>query len=162
MPTPQELEQQFWQSLRSDMTMMLWLDSGDADHARPMTAQILGDRSPIYFFTSKDTALAKRTGGGQAATATFTSKGHDLFATVHGRLAIDNDRATIDKLWNRFVAAWFEGGKDDPKLTLLRFDADQAEIWQDASSLLAGIKLMLGADPKEEYKDQVAKVRLTS
>ena len=27
----------------------------------------------------------------------------------------------IDRLWNPFVAAWFEG-KDDPKLQLLRFD----------------------------------------
>jgi hypothetical protein len=25
--------------------------------------------------------------------ATFTSKGHDLFATLHGRLNVDNDRA---------------------------------------------------------------------
>ena len=55
-------------------------------------------------------------------------------ATVHGRLSIDNDRATIDKLWNRYVAAWFEGGKDDPKLALLRLDAERAEIWVDASS----------------------------
>jgi len=26
---------------------------------------------------------------------------HDLFATVHGTLVLDNDRATIDRLWNR-------------------------------------------------------------
>jgi general stress protein 26 len=68
--------------------------------------------------------------------------------------------ATIDKLWNRFIAAWFEGGKDDPKLALLRLDAERAEIWVDASSLVAGIKLLLGADPKKDYKDKVAEVEL--
>jgi len=31
-----------------------------------------------------------------------------------------SDRATIDRLWDRFGAAWFEGGKDDPKLALTR------------------------------------------
>ena len=57
---------------------------------------------------------------GQRTIATFTSKGHDLFATVHGRLSLDNDRAVIDRLWNCYVAAWYERGKDDPKLALLR------------------------------------------
>ena len=85
---------------------------------------------------------------------------HDLFATVHGNVSLDNNRATIDRLWNRFVAAWYEGGKDDPKLALLRLDPERAEIWADASSLFAGIKLLLGADPKDEYKDKVAKVIL--
>jgi general stress protein 26 len=75
-------------------------------------------------------------------------------------LQLDNDRRNIDRLWNRFVAAWFEGGKEDPKLALLRLDAERAEIWLDGSSLVAGIKLLLGVDPKKSYKDQVAKVTL--
>jgi hypothetical protein len=29
-------------------------------------------------------------------------------------------------------------------------DAERAEIWLDASSLVAGIKMLLGADPKED------------
>ena len=97
---------------------------------------------------------------GNRAIATFASKGHDLFATRPRPAALDNDRATIDRLWNRFVAAWFEGGKDDPKLALLRLDAERAEIWLDASSLVAGIKMLLGVDPKKDYKDKVAEVSL--
>ena len=160
MPTPQELEEKFWKALKSDMTMMIGLNGVDDGHARPMTAQIDGARSPIWFFTAKDTAIVQNLGKGDRAIATFASKGHELFATLHGRLSLDNDRATIDRLWNRFVAAWFEGGKNDPKLALLRLDAERAEIWQDASSLFAGIKLLLGADPKKDYRDQVATVPL--
>ena len=78
---------------------------------------------------------------------------------MHGSLSLDNDRAAIDRLWNRFVAAWFEGGKDDPKLALLRFDAERAEIWS-TPSLIAGIKMLLGIDPKKDYKDKVAEVTL--
>ena len=65
----------------------------------------------------------------------------------------------IDRLWNRFVAAWYEG-KDDPKIALIRLDADQAEIWIDASSLVAGIKMLIGIDPKQDYEGKVAEVRL--
>jgi general stress protein 26 len=161
MPSSAELEAKFWKSLKSDMTMMLGLNGVDDGHVRPMTAQFEGDEGgPIWFFTAKDNALVGQVGKANRAIATFASKDHDLFATVHGNLSLDNDRAVIDRLWNRFVAAWYEHGKDDPKLALLRLDPDRGEIWLDGSSLVAGVKMLLGMDPKEDYKDNVAKVRL--
>jgi general stress protein 26 len=161
MPTPQEIEKKFWKAVKSDRTMMLGLDGVEDGHARPMTAQLKdGSEGPIWFFTANNNAIVQRLGESDRAIATFASKGHDLFATVHGRLSLDRDRTTINELWNRFVAAWFPGGKEDPKLALLRLDPERAEIWIDASSLVAGIKLLLGADPKEDYKEKVAKVAL--
>ena len=161
MATPQELEQRFWKALKSDMTMMLGLDGVEDGHARPMTAQFEEERSPIWFFTSRDNGIVEKLPQGDRAIATFVSKGHDLFATVHGSLAVDNDRATIDRLWNPFAAAWYEHGKDDPKLALLRFDAERAEIWLDGSSLVAGVKALLGRDPKKDYQGKVAEVELS-
>lgn len=161
MPTPQELEAKFWSALKSDMTMMLGLDGVEDGHARPMTAQVEGDHGPIWFFTSKEQHLAQKLGQSGRAIATFTSKGHDVFATIHGTLSLDTDPANVDRLWNRYVAAWFEGGKNDPKIALLRLDAEKAEIWEDASSLLAGLKTFLGAgDPKQDFKDKAAVVDL--
>lgn len=69
------------------------------------------------------------------------------------------DAVTIDRLWNPFVAAWYTG-KDDPKLRLLRFDPGNAEIWENKSSLLAGIKMLVGIDPRKTFEDDIAKVRL--
>jgi general stress protein 26 len=161
MHTPQELETKFWKHLKSDMTVMLGLNGVEDGHTRPMTAQFEDDHGPIWFFTAKDTGLVQELNGADhRAIATFAAKGHDLFATIHGTLSIDNDRAVIDRLWNKFVAAWYEGGKDDPKLTLLRLDCEQAEIWLNGSSLLAGAKLLMGVDPKKSYKDKVARVPL--
>lgn len=160
MPTPHELEAKFWKALKSDMTMMLGLDGVEDGHARPMTAQVEADRGPIWFFTARDNTLVQNLANGDRAIATFTSKGHDLFATIHGSVRFDNDRAVIDRLWNRYIAAWYQGGKEDPKLALLRLDPERAEIWLDASSLVAGIKMLFGADPKADYKDRVAEVRL--
>lgn len=160
MPSPQDIEAKFWKALKSDMTMMLGLDGVEDGHARPMTAQLEGERGPIWFFTAKDNSIVRKLGEGNRAIATFASKGNDIFATLHGRLSLDNNPAVIDRLWNRYVAAWFEGSKTDPKLALLRLDPEKAEIWVDASSLVAGIKLLLGADPKKEYRDKVAEVSL--
>lgn len=158
MADKREFEANFWKSIRSDMTVMVSVSGFDP---RPMTAQFDGERKTIYFFTASDTELAGKLARARKATLVYAAKKHDLFATVHGTLRIDGDRSTIDRLWNRFVAAWFEKGKDDPKLRLLRFEPADAQIWLDASSLVAGVKMFLGlGDPKQDYKDSVAKVPL--
>ena len=163
MPATAEIEARFWKALKSDMTVMLGLVGERDGHAQPMTAQLEEDRGesgPIWFFTAKDVDLVQALGSGATAMLHFVAKDHDLFASVEGRLTPDNDPARIDRLWNRFVAGWYEGGKDDPKLQLLRFDPGPAQIWLNENSLFAGVKLLLGADPKEDYRDKVAEVDL--
>ena len=39
-------------------------------------------------------------------------------------------------------------------------DAEHAEVWLNESSLLAGVKMALGIDPKKDYKDKVGDVDL--
>ncbi|HST36949.1 MAG TPA: pyridoxamine 5'-phosphate oxidase family protein [Allosphingosinicella sp.] len=162
MPTDTEIRDRFWKELKSEQTIMLGLDGATGGGMKPMTALIEEDESgPLWIFTAKDTELAQAlTGGAKPAHAAFTGKKHDLFANVSGSLALDNDRAVIDRLWNPFVAAWFEGGKDDPKLALLRFDPDNAKIWLNATPLGAAIEWLLRRDPKESYQDKVADVAL--
>jgi len=156
-----DFEEKLWKALRSDRTVMLGINGVDESHTRPMTAQFEQERGPIWFFTATDNAMVQALGDEDArAVATFAAKDHDLFATIHGRLCVDTDRAVVDRLWNRYVAAWFEGGKDDPKLALLRLDPENAEVWIDASSIIAGVKLLLGVDPKRSYQDKVANVPL--
>lgn len=160
MPTPAELEQAFWEHLKSDMTVMVGLES-ERGRSRPLTAQIENEgRGPIWFFTARDTDIVQQLSGPQPGILAFASKGHDLFASVTGTVTLDNDPVVIDRLWNAFVAAWYEGGRNDPKLALLRFDPAEGQIWENGSSLWAGIKMLFGADPKEDYRDNVAKVQL--
>lgn len=167
MTSETEIKEKFWKSLKSDMTMFLGLAEGEDGHARPMTAQLDDDcfkggfyQGPIWFFTSRSSDLYQEIGSGGRAMAHFVSKGHDIWATVHGNLSQSTDREVIDRLWNRFVAAWYEGGKEDPDLALIRLDPENAEIWIDASSMVAGVKMLLGIDPKQDYKNKVAQVRL--
>lgn len=160
MTGPHGLEKKFWNALKSDRTLMLGLDSVEDGHSRPMTAQIENDSGPIWFFAGKPNALVEHMADGQRAIAAFSSKNHELFASIRGSLHIDNDRAVIDRLWNPFISAWFEGGKDDPNLVLLRLDAEHADIWLNESSLLAGVKILFGVDPKQDAQDKVADIDL--
>ena len=163
MKTDAEITAIFWKHLRADRTVMLGLaDDADATF-RPMTAQVDGnsDQGPIWFFTSTDAAIAVGMTAGTAAVFTFTSKGFDVFATIHGTMTRSTDPATIDRLWNPWVAAWYEGGKTDPKLLLLRFDPARAEIWRNETGLLAGLKLLFSSDAQSDFTDNIAKVSLS-
>ena len=154
----QELQAEFWKAINDDRTVML---ACEGVYPRPMTALAVNDRGPLWFFTSQGNdlveAVARKSRPGLLMLA---SKGHELFATAGGTLSLDTDPAVVERLWNPFVAAWYEGGQDDPKLRLLRFDPDAAEIWRNENSLWAGLKLMVGVDPKRSYEDDVATVKL--
>ena len=166
-----ELKRLFWKELQGSPFMMLGLQGVEDSRTRPMTAQVdvpedgdKEDGGPIYFFGSKSESLVTAMGQTHAAVATYASKGHDLFAHVHGSLVLDQDRAVIERLWNPIIASWYKDGKDDPDLALIRFDTDSAEIWKaetGATLKAAALKALFDIDPgKEHQKDNRADVKL--
>lgn len=170
--TEERLGKKFWEEISGhNGFVMLGLQGVDNDRTRPMTAQVVkadgadkGDPGTIYFFASKSEELVRDLGQSHAAIATFTSKGQDLFAHIHGTLVLDDNPAVVEKLWNPIIASWYEDGKDDPDLALVRFDAVKADVWE-ASALstlkAAALKMMFDVDPgKEHQKEHQAAVKL--
>ncbi len=160
MHTPQELEKTFWSELEAHPLVMLGLDH-EKGRSRPMTAQLENACGPLWFFSSKDSTLVQGMKAGNHAVAAFVAKGHDLFATVEGPLLLSDDRSAIDRLWNRFVAAWYPDGKDDPNLALLRLEVSDVQIWLNDVGVLSGVKILLGADPKRELAGTEARLRMS-
>jgi general stress protein 26 len=161
MTRADDIEAKLWKALKSDRTVMLGLADVEEGHCKPMSGQLEGEEGgPIWFFTAKDTDMVRAMRGRHRAVAHFASKGHDLFASLHGELVLDDDRAMIDRLWNRFVAVWYEDGKDDPKLQLMRFEPASAQVWLNENHLFTGVKLVLGIDPKKDYEGKVAQLSL--
>ena len=166
-----ELKRLFWKELGSSPFMMLGLQGVEDSRTRPMTAQVdvpeggdKEDGGQLYFFASRSEHLVQGMGQSHDAVATYASKGHDLFADVHGTLALDDDRAVIERLWNPIIASWYKDGKDDPDLALVRFDTDSATIWKaetGATLKAAALKALFDIDPgKEHDKDNRAEVKL--
>jgi general stress protein 26 len=157
----QELKELFWKELASSPFVMIGLQGVEDSRTRPWTAQIDAaegadkkDGGTIYFFGAKSEALVKGLSESSRAVATYVSKGHDLFAHIHGNLHAIEDRTLVDKLWNPFIASWYKEGKDDPDLQLVRFDTTNAEIWRSESgaTLVAAALKMLGRDPGKDHQ----------
>jgi len=155
-----EIEARFWKDLKASPFVMLGLDGARDGHTQPMTAQFEGNEGPLWFFATKDNGLTKALSQSSRAIATYTGKGHDIFASIHGTLSVDSDPANVDRLWNSQVEAWYEGGKTDPKLALLRLDTERAQLWLGGSSFGAAIERLFGKDPKKSYQDNVTEVAL--
>lgn len=155
-----EIESRFWKEMNAHPTLILAVQNKGDGHGQPMTAFFEDDRGPLWFFTTTDNGLVAALDFSDRATGYYAAKGHDLFAIIHGSLSVDRDRANIDRFWNSKVAAWYPGGRDDPKICMVRLDTAKAEIWRNASGVGAAIKRILGHDPKAEYAENVAKVTL--
>ena len=110
----------------------------------------------IWFFTGRDNRFAAK----GPTTATFASKGHDLFARFSGVLVEEADKARLDKQWSNFVEAWFPGGKQDPNLLFLRMDLGHAAIWSADQGLLTTAKMALGMDVRDDVKGSYAETTL--
>ena len=165
------LKKKFWKDLDDSPFVMLGLQGVENSRTRPMTAQVdrkddadKEDGGQIYFFAAKSEDLVKDLGQTHKAVATYVSKDHGLFAHIHGTLALHNDRAVIDRLWNPIIASWYKDGKDDPDLALVRFDTDKADVWEatpGATLKAAALKMLFNIDPgKEHQSDHQAAVRL--
>lgn len=127
--TAAEAEEEFWEHLGKHGVGMLGLDQ-PGYHSQPMTAFRDEDGGAIWFFTRDDTDLARDAAlPDQPAMFAFASKDHEVWASLHGTLSVSHDREKIERYWNPVVAAWYPDGKDDPHLTLLRFEPDDGRIW---------------------------------
>ncbi len=158
MADQQEIKQTFWKKLASSPFIMIGPMDGSR-HSEPLTAQLDKDQvDTLFFFVGKDNRLA----GGGPAMAQFVSKGHDFFACLSGTARIDNDFAQIDKLWNKQAEAWFPGGRDGPNLALLRFDIEDAEMWETDMSLSGRVKMLFGGKVKAGEEGSHARLGTTA
>ena len=135
-----EIRKIMWKKMADSPFVMVGL-VGSHDHSEPMTAQLDENAdSAFWFYTKRDNRLAP----GGPAMAQFAAKGHDLFACIMGTLTEETDPAVIDRYWSKQTEAWFDDGRNDPSLLMLRFDLKDAEIWDARSSPIGIFKMLTG------------------
>ena len=126
-------QEQFWDQLDGHTAGMLGISGAD-QHMQPMTHMSARDENALYFFTSRSSDLVKILTPGAIAHYTYVNRDHDYHACMKGNLTLSHDREKIDRFWSPVIAAWFDGGKDDPDLALLRLDLEDAAIWASTGS----------------------------
>ncbi len=137
--------EQLWSQLENIDTGMLWIRGKD-QHPQPMSHFTDAETGAVWFITSSDTDLFAALGTGQEAAFTVQSSGDDYHASLRGMLVPYDDPERLDAFWSLGVGAWFEDGRDDPKVRLLRFVPSEASVWAtEKNSVVVGLKLVRAA-----------------
>lgn len=123
-----DLKKEFWDRMADVRTGML---SATGARSVPMTHYIdEDDRAPVlWFITAKGTDLAKSGESRAAAEYIVSSDEKSIYARIDGHLSAVTNPTELDKLWNAIAGAWFEDGKQDPDVQLIRLDLTEAEVW---------------------------------
>ncbi|HEX7856423.1 MAG TPA: pyridoxamine 5'-phosphate oxidase family protein [Sphingobium sp.] len=151
-----DIRTDFWKALEHSPFLMVHL-VGDHAHSVPMTAQLDKHANhAFWFYTVRDNRLAR----GGAAMAQFAGKGHDLFACISGTLREESNPEVIDRYWSNAVEAWYDGGRNDPRLLMLRLDLGEAEIWTADVGVKGMFKLMTGRHITPQETGKHAQVAL--
>lgn len=99
-------------------------------HSRPLALLDDSDEEfagTLWFFTEEPSGKTEDVAAHpEVNVAVGDGKG---YLSLAGSASVEHDRERIDRLWSRFAEAYFDGGKDDPKLALLRVDVDTVEYW---------------------------------
>lgn len=153
-----ELKKHLWKKMTQSPFVMVGL-TGSGEHSEPLTVQLDDDQvDTLFFFVGRGNRVAR----GGPAMVQYQSKGHDFFACLSGTISVSQDQAMIDKLWSKQVEAWFAGGKDDPEVTLIRFDIGDAELWEADISLSGKFKMLFGGKLRPDEEGHHARVSTTA
>jgi len=126
-------QKHLYEMLKDFDTAMLVTRSKEGHlHARPMAVAELEPNADAYFVTSIDSPKVAEIEADPHATLTFQSS--KQYAAVSGRIEVVRDRQLLDRLWKEAWKVWFPNGKDDPEISLLKFDAEQGELWDNAGT----------------------------
>ena len=124
MSTPQI--DTFWNKFSDVRAVLLGVGDGNPIPMAPIPRQ---DDNAIWFITSADHDSYKASVAGASAKLYTADMSGQLFGTVKGHLTASEDNAKLDDLWSPMAGAWFEGGRDDPKVRLMKFTPTEAELW---------------------------------
>jgi general stress protein 26 len=95
--------------------------------SRPLAVLERDFDGDLYFFTQDPSSKTDQVAADSQVNVSMQCG--DDYLSIAGTATVTRDRSMIDELWNRYAEAWFEQGRDDPTVALLKVHADSAEYW---------------------------------
>jgi len=95
--------------------------------SRPLAIQERDFDGDLYFFTEDPSSKTEQVA--QDGHVNVSLQSGDAYLSIAGTASVTRDQTLIDELWNPYAEAWFEQGRNDPAVALLKVHADSAEYW---------------------------------
>ncbi len=99
------------------------------NNARPMSLQECDDEGNLWFISSNDSNKNFEIKEDNRVQLYFMNNGSSEYLSIYGKAFIYTDKTTIEEKWSVFANAWFEEGKEDPKVSIIRVTPDETYYW---------------------------------
>jgi general stress protein 26 len=103
-------------------------------HAVPMSRQEVDEEGNIWYLFNAESETHANLSKNPHITILFSDIKAYEFLSLDGHAEIFRDQERIDKYWNKFMEAWFEKGKEDPSIRVLKVITDEAYYWDNKSN----------------------------
>lgn len=101
---------------------------------RPMSTQQVDDNGNIWFMSSiksdKNTEIAKN----NSVQLFYSNPSNSEYLSVLGSASISTNREKIEELWSPMAKAWFQDGKEDKDISLIKVSPLTAYYWDTKSN----------------------------
>jgi general stress protein 26 len=95
--------------------------------SRPLAVLDHDFEGKVWFFTQDPSPKTDDLAGDSHVNVSYADGASHV--SLSGTGSVVRDAELIDRFWNPWAEAWFEGGREDPSVALLQVDADTVEYW---------------------------------
>lgn len=118
----------------------------DYPYAVPMSRQEVDEEGNIWYLFSAKSSTFEHLQQNNKVSVQFAHLGDFNFLSVNGQAEISADQARIDRYWNKMMDAWFESGREDAAIRLLKVSPLEAKYWDNKTNKLVTVfKVALSA-----------------
>ena len=103
-------------------------------HAVPMSRQEVDDHGNIWFIYSALSESFKHLQKDSSVCLLYSDPGSYNFLSIHAQTETTQDQERIDKYWNKMMEGWFEQGRKDVNIRILKVIPHEAHYWDTKSN----------------------------
>ena len=117
---------------------------------RPMALQEVDESGNLWFLSSSESNKNFEIKADEKVQLVFAKTSDSHYLSVFGSAYIYKDKDKIEEMWSPIAKAWFEEGKDDPKLTVIRVSPEDSYYWDTKDGrMISLLKIAVAAGSGE-------------
>jgi general stress protein 26 len=108
-------------------------------NSRPMSLQETDNEGNLWFISSDTSNKNFEIKDDRKVQLFFINNSDYQYLSVFGEASIYKDKTTIEDKWSPMAKAWFEDGKDDPHVSIIRVEPSETYYWDTKAGKLVSL-----------------------
>ena len=127
-------------------TMMTTRNDQNHLHSCPMnTTETSIGAKEIWFIGHKPSETVDNIKKNPEVNLAYVTQESDKYLSISGTAELVEDEEKLNELWSVMYNAYFEQGKDDPKVQLIKVVPHGAEYWANGNAITSAVKMAAAA-----------------